>query len=47
VLDIKENPQMTKGIMYNKDFLELGGTNFIEAMKQYSLKFKQMTFFKV
>jgi hypothetical protein len=34
--DIKENIPMTKGTMYTKDFLELGGTNFIEAINKYS-----------
>ncbi len=40
---MKENIPMNKGTMYlyTKDFLELGGTNFIEAKNNYSWKFEQ------
>ncbi len=41
--DIEENLQMTKGIMYTKDFLGLGGTNFIEVF----FKILTISFFKI
>jgi hypothetical protein len=33
---LQKNIPMTKGTIYTKDFLELGGTNFIEAINNYS-----------